>query len=1072
MDERLRSQPNENFYETVTPGSEEESSMPDATPENTNTANPETQSSLEEDLKGLIAKLHKSLDAVDAQRDALDERAKKLDDEKRAYEEKIQSLIEKVDALTNRVNELSSDSGVAQDTSIESEAAETIAESSVDEAKDISVPAEVRKDPENDEEASGPLEHETAISIPEESNEEQQVEQAQERAQDKEEMSGLVEQPAADNKPASTPETTAVTGQERVLMEKEKTLEDFKDITATEADRVRVLAEKEHVVESFEKDNEIQLDDKESERLSAMRKKLRQEHGAVIKTLTWISNVSALRLNKRYSKNQLAEKTQEARTKQQEYNRKIADMDDRQLKEYITRCLEAASLYDEVKKEERAEYGDGAYEAALRLYGTDPRGKLAVRDSTATVYDFKTEVGRDGQPVEVRTGDGHEITVTREQKLRALHKVMTPEECADDVQRGLIIAANKTSEQIAQLNAKRGEGFGFSQEARKSAAEKLRSDRHELLGAIGARFREEQPEMTREQFESEADALTMALWNVEALKTAEALENTPTGKVSNWLKGNGNRGKAIIRQGSIGLAMGGTAAVSGASLIAVATGALTGAVAPVALPVFATIMTAKTAKEYLSASQRTAFNVNVDQALQAAKESGTTLDEQLATNQETSINRRVEDNRKDVGRAGAVAAARTVTMGLAGATVIGVASEVGHAVSDVFSSDAHATASHIGEHNTADNHGHEAGADADASSVETDNGIAKIDYAKSGYVRYDENGKADFSYKYNPYAFDEPRPEGATPEENLADQLADGRTNPEQAATMYNLLSSEQKADLGIQDMHENVQDLAEKLHDNDFRDKYMDAIEDNKLPVRTDTLPKGTYYNYGLEPVLDESGKVAGTRLVSEVHNLQDEEVTIIGTPDGNEEIWLNRCGNKLESTPPVNIPPASPITGSEVPAKVSIEKTDTEKTSVEKTDTEKTSVEKTNTEKTDAEKTDVEITPKDPTKDINVNPDLPEQVQMGEDRAAEGVYNPDYTTPPDAYTPPVPSPSPEPAPEATPVAPEVRQEEIQVAPEASGANGTVDQGIQDELKESGAGGLETNDQGTPIGNDGRVEG
>ncbi len=119
-------------------------------------------------------------------------------------------------------------------------------------------------------------------------------------------------------------------------------------------------------------------------------------------------------------------------------------------------------------------------------------------------------------------------------------------------------------------------------------------------------------------------------------------------------------------------------------------------------------------------------------------------------------------------------------------------------------------------------------------------------------------------------------------------------------------------------------------------------------------------------------------------------------------------------------------------------------------------------------------ELDDKIPEDDSNVHPDLPGQVQMGEDRVESGELQPEgsVTPAPDTYIPPVAEPSPEPAPDATPITEEDRAVEVDQAPVAEGANSAVDLDRQQELEASGAGGLETDENGVPIGNDGRVEG
>ncbi len=112
----------------------------------------------------------------------------------------------------------------------------------------------------------------------------------------------------------------------------------------------------------------------------------------------------------------------------------------------------------------------------------------------------------------------------------------------------------------------------------------------------------------------------------------------------------------------------------------------------------------------------------------------------------------------------------------------------------------------------------------------------------------------------------------------------------------------------------------------------------------------------------------------------------------------------------------------------------------------------------------------PKVPEKDINANDDLPEDIQMGDDRVDSGPLQDEgeVTPPPAEYVPPAPTPEQVPvAPEATPITPEERQDEIDQAPVVPGANTDIPQDRQDELADSGAGELDGGQ-----GNDGRVDG
>lgn len=121
-----------------------------------------------------------------------------------------------------------------------------------------------------------------------------------------------------------------------------------------------------------------------------------------------------------------------------------------------------------------------------------------------------------------------------------------------------------------------------------------------------------------------------------------------------------------------------------------------------------------------------------------------------------------------------------------------------------------------------------------------------------------------------------------------------------------------------------------------------------------------------------------------------------------------------------------------------------------------------------------DPDPNPKKPTEDINANPDLPGQLEMGEDRMDAGDIQSEekITTPSEEYVPPSNEPSYETAPGATEITQEEREEETQQSPTANEANSVIDQSVQEQLRESGAGQLETNEDGEAIGNDDRVDG
>ena len=119
-------------------------------------------------------------------------------------------------------------------------------------------------------------------------------------------------------------------------------------------------------------------------------------------------------------------------------------------------------------------------------------------------------------------------------------------------------------------------------------------------------------------------------------------------------------------------------------------------------------------------------------------------------------------------------------------------------------------------------------------------------------------------------------------------------------------------------------------------------------------------------------------------------------------------------------------------------------------------------------------EVSSKKPNKDVNVNEKLSEQIQMGEDRVEPGDFQEEseVVSPPAEYVPPAPIPGVEVAPDATVVAPAEREEEISNAPVAEDANSVISDEVQEELRDSGAGELEVNENNEPVGNDGRVDG
>ncbi len=348
----------------------------------------------------------------------------------------------------------------------------------------------------------------------------------------------------------------------------------------------------------------------------------------------------------------------------------------------------------------------------------------------------------------------------------------------------------------------------------------------------------------------------------------------------------------------------------------------------------------------------------------------------------------------------------------------------------------------------------------------------------------------------------------------------------EQASMMVKAMLSEeddaqlaQLERLGLVGLDDNQR--AEALRDPELRAETLNVLRDCGSELSITEGATGKFYNYGAEAIAwDENGNVTDVRIVqSEIH-LNNVDLLKIVNAGGEVSYFNSQCGNFLTEQPVPDIPvvPYVPTegtgtegtgeegtgtegtgeegTGTEGTGEEGTgvegtgeegtgtegtgeEGTGTEGTGEEGTGTEGTGEEGTGTEGTGEEGTGTEgtgeeggeVQVKNPEEDINANLNLPEQIQMGDSRADAGELK-DATPPPAEYTKPQPQPDPGPAPEAQPVTPEVREEEVVQAPVADGANGSVGEDRQRELEESGAGGLETDENGTPIGNDGRVDG
>ena len=301
--------------------------------------------------------------------------------------------------------------------------------------------------------------------------------------------------------------------------------------------------------------------------------------------------------------------------------------------------------------------------------------------------------------------------------------------------------------------------------------------------------------------------------------------------------------------------------------------------------------------------------------------------------------------------------------------------------------------------------------------------------------------------------------------------------------------------------MHEDVKEFAmdyirengevKELHD--YKADYIFEDENGNIIVREDNHVANKHGDFVLS--LYDADNDAGIRIncAQAAENLPVTEVAQPANPVGGKTEVEGTGGGKVEVEGTGGKTEAEGTGG----GKTEVEKSDSEggKTESEKTDAEggKTEEEKSNDEKTDAEggkeddekssdektgeeKTDDENADKIPEADFNANPDLPAQLQMGDDRMEAGELQTEdqVTVPDEVYVSPTYDEAPAaPAPEATPVAPEVRQEEViqAPAPEAP-ANTVVVPEVNEGLIDSGAGGFDTNDAGQAEGNVGRVEG
>lgn len=318
---------------------------------------------------------------------------------------------------------------------------------------------------------------------------------------------------------------------------------------------------------------------------------------------------------------------------------------------------------------------------------------------------------------------------------------------------------------------------------------------------------------------------------------------------------------------------------------------------------------------------------------------------------------------------------------------------------------------------------------------------------------------------------------------------------PDQGTQMAHVLTESQKEQLGLSGL--DTDQIEEKLHDDGLRAEVLNLINTDAENgsaqtsiLTTDDLrqleaTKGdlNMYNWGARPV-DENGNfisiedarargITDTELVQYTTTLQDlidkdASLLKVTNADGETVYFNSLCQNMLTEIPhhdvPIVVEPHHPVEPSH-PTEPTLPTEPTHPTEPTAPTHPTEPTEPTVPTPTPT----ITPEPKNPSHDINVNPELPDQVKVTEP-VESGEHQPEtsVTTPPDTYVAPTPEPSHETAPGAEPTpAPEVRQEEVHDAPKADGANSPVDPNVEKQLEESGAGQLEGGQ-----GNNGRVEG
>lgn len=679
--------------------------------------------------------------------------------------------------------------------------------------------------------------------------------------------------------------------------EKEKTAEDFKDLNPSEAHRMVLLASG----KVFEKDNELIVD--RPDPLVDLRADLLKDpeagvRGKIKRGLNKFSEWMSLKQNKKYVRRTSAEEQKQQHEQLMARNTEIANMTDNELRDYVEHCRDAVKFYEKVEGEQREVYGS-QYDAAVARFGIDRSGEIAFKPIRRLTYKQEEAVFADGSKSVVSRP--YTEIITAEDVANAFREPNQDEAVSDHDKSLLDDVMSRTSE-YANLNARRAKSFRSS-EKRAEEASKIYETRDHLIEARANAWRISG--MSKEEVARKKNASLVMLDAVANYETNKAMDKTLSSKMGDQLRKHPYVAAALTAGVVIAL---------GLSTKGIVENTLNGTVDPAHGLAFLGMAGVKGKMAYERNTQHRLDGIDSDEAFQSSANNNTSFSEEIRLANEAMLTGKNRDNRKNVGAATLSTAAYAATGGLL-ATGVGA---VAHGVSELAGShDGNGGALHHVAEDKPDKGGN-GSHDADAVSVETEPKFALVDYVKANYVRYGENGQPDYSHKFNMFAFDEPTPAGMPAEDAMADQISDGRYNPEQTATMTHLLTDEQRAELGIQNMNENTQELADRLHDNELRDRFMDMIESNKeqgtLGARTSELT-GTYYNYGLQPVYDEAGKVVSTKLVYEVHELQNEPVTILKGPDGSEEMWLNRCGNKVELAPPANIPLAPSVTEVYVP-------------------------------------------------------------------------------------------------------------------------------------------------------------